>query len=136
MSQENVEAFNRALEAGNRRDLDAMMRELHAEVEWHAGFASQLTGEATVYRGSEGVREGLMRDIFASFDELRFESSEIRDLGDRVLSIGFMHARGTESGVEIESPWAYLVRFEDGKAIWIGAYTDVGQALEAAGLSE
>jgi ketosteroid isomerase-like protein len=136
MSRENVETFKRALEAGNRRDLDAMTRELHAEVEWHPGIASQLTSEATVYRGPEGVREGLMRDIFASFDELRFQSSEIRDLGDRVLAIGFMHARGTESGVEIESPWAYLVRFADGKAIWIGVYTDVGQTLEAAGLSE
>jgi hypothetical protein len=29
-----------------------------------------------------------------------------------------------------------LVRFENGKVIWVGVYTDVGQALKAAGLSE
>jgi hypothetical protein len=45
-----------------------------------------------------------MRDIFASFDELHFQPSEIRDLGDQLLAIGFMHARGTASGVEIDSP--------------------------------
>jgi len=77
-----------------------------------------------------------MRDIFASFDELHFKPSEIRDLGDQLLAIGFMHARGTASGVEIDSPWAFLVRFENRKAIWVRVYTQVGQALEAAGLSQ
>jgi hypothetical protein len=31
MSEENVEAFKRALEAGNRRDFDALLEELDPE---------------------------------------------------------------------------------------------------------
>jgi hypothetical protein len=68
-----------------------------------------LGGEATVYRGREGAREAL-QDLFDSFAELHL--SEIRDLGDRVLANGWMRGRGTESGVEIESPWAYLLEFQ------------------------
>jgi hypothetical protein len=55
MSQENVEMFKRALDAGNRRDLDGLTRDFHTEAEWHTVIASRLTGEPTVYRGAEGV---------------------------------------------------------------------------------
>ena len=136
MSQENVEVCKRAFEAGNRRDFDGILRDLHPDVEWHPGIVEHLTGDATVYPGPEGVREGLMRDFFATFDDVRFDFSEIRDLGDQVLAIGSIHARGTESGVEIESPWAYVIRFKEGKVIWVRNYMDVEQALEAAGLRE
>ena len=35
MSRENVEAFKRSFEAGNRRDFDAMLEEFDPKVEWH-----------------------------------------------------------------------------------------------------
>jgi ketosteroid isomerase-like protein len=130
MSQENIEAFKRALEAGNRRDFDALLEELDPEVEWHPAMQALLGGEATVYRGPEGAREAL-RDLFDSFAELHLEISEVRDLGDRVLAHGRMRGRGTESGVEIESPWAYLLEFRNGKAIWVRAFLDPGEALGA-----
>jgi hypothetical protein len=47
-----------------------------------------------------------------------------------------MRGRGTESGVEIESPWAYLLQFKNGKAIWVRASLDPKEALKAAGLRE
>jgi ketosteroid isomerase-like protein len=133
MSQENVEAFRRAVEAGNRRDIEAMLEGTDPEVEWHA--AIQTLGERPVYRGHEGVRE-LNREFSGAFAELHWEFSEIRDLGDRVLAVGRMRGRGTESGVEIESPWAFLVQFKNGKAILIRAFVDPSEALEAAGLQE
>jgi ketosteroid isomerase-like protein len=47
-----------------------------------------------------------------------------------------MRARGAESGAEIESPWAWLVRSEKGKATSIRVFTDPAEAIEAAGASE
>jgi ketosteroid isomerase-like protein len=135
MSEENVEAFKRALEAGNRRDFDALLEELDPEVEWHPAMEALLGGKATVYRGREGARQAL-QDLFDSFAALHLEISEVRDLGDRVLANGWMRGRGTESGVEIESPWAYLLEFKNGKAIWVPAFLDPREALEAAGLLE
>ncbi len=34
MSQEDVEAFERAIDAFNRRDIEAVLKELDPEVEW------------------------------------------------------------------------------------------------------
>ncbi len=135
MSQENVETFKRAVEAANRRDVEALVEELDPEVEWHPGIAALLGGDATMYRGREGVRE-LWRDLYAAFVEIHAEFPEIRDLGERILAIGRIRARGKESGAETESPFAYLVQVKNGKAIWVGTYLDPKMALEAAGLRE
>src|SRR5512134_1265214 len=105
MSEENVEAFRRAVQAANRRDVEALLEEVDPEVEWHPGMAAQIGGEATVYRGREGVRK-LWRDLYSAFVEIHVEFPEIRDLGDRVLGIGRISTRGKESGAETESPFA------------------------------
>jgi ketosteroid isomerase-like protein len=135
MSQENVDGFLESMELFNRGDLERWLETLDPAVEWHPGLAALLEGEATVYRGREEVRE-MFQGYFEAFADLRFESSEIRDLGDRILAVGEMRGRGTESGVEIESPWAYLLQVTNGKATHVWAYLDPKEALEAAGLSE
>jgi hypothetical protein len=47
MSQENVEAVRRAVEAWNADDLDAFLAELDADVEWQPAIESGLEGKAT-----------------------------------------------------------------------------------------
>jgi len=135
MSQENVEAFKRATEAINRRGVEALLKELDPEVEWHGAFLMALGGKGRVYRGHEGAREYL-RDLYETLSEFQAEYSEIRDLGDRTVAIGQMRARGTASGAETESPIGSVVEFKNGKGLRIRTYFDPKEALEAAGLSE
>jgi uncharacterized protein len=135
MSQENVEAFKRGLEAGNRRDVETLMGVLDPEVAWHSALHALLGGEATVYRGHDGVRE-MVRDLYEAFDEIQIEISEVRDLGDRLVAIGHTRARGKASGADVESPIGFLTEFKNGKAISMRGYLDPKQALEAAGLRE
>jgi ketosteroid isomerase-like protein len=135
MSEQNIAAFKRGLDAANRRDFDAVLDELDPEVEWHPVLPVLLGGEATVYRGHEGARE-LFRDVYEVFTEFRVEISTIRELDDRIVAIGSMRARGKESGAETESPLAYVVQFKNAKIIRIHSYLDARDALEAAGLSE
>ena len=130
MSQENVETFNRAISAYNRRDVEAMVEECDPEVEWRPAW-----GEAAVYRGHEGIRE-LFREIDDVLDEVRLEYSETRDLGDQVVGIGRVRMRGRGSGAETESSLATVVDIESGKATRVRTYLDPQEALEAAGLSE
>ena len=130
-----MEAVKRAAEAGNRRDVEAILQELDPEVEWHPGMPAVLGGEATVYRGHEGVRE-LWRDLYEAFAEIHIEYSEIRDFGDRVLAIGRFSARGRGSGAETEAPVAYLVEVKNGKGIRVRTFLDPKEALAAAGLSD
>ena len=135
MSQENVETFKRAYEAGTRFDTETLLEELDPEVEWHAALPALLGGEATVYRGHEGVRE-LFGDFQEAFAESHMEFDEIRDLGDRVVAIGRFLNRGRASGAEVESPLGYVVEFRNGKVILVRTYLDTKEALEAARLSE
>jgi ketosteroid isomerase-like protein len=135
MSQESLEAFNRAVEAFDRQDFEALLEELGAAVEWYDAAPMLLGGEATVYRGQEGVRN-LWRDLDDVFEERRVEYTEVRDLGDRVLATGRLHARGKRSGAEVESPYGIVCDFENGKAIRVRTFLDADETLEAAGLSE
>jgi ketosteroid isomerase-like protein len=135
MSQENVEAFKRGLEAGNRGDVETLLEELDPEVEWHSALHALLGGEQTVFRGHDGVRE-MLRDLNEAFGEIHIEISEIRDLGDGLVAIGRTRTRGKESGVETETPLALVNEVKNGKTISIRAFLDHKKALEAAGLRE
>jgi len=94
-----------------------------------------LGGEATVYRGHEGVRE-FGREIDSAFAELHAEISEIRDLGDRLVASGHLRASGIESGARIESPYGAVAEFKNGKVVRYRDYLDPKKALEAVGLRE
>jgi ketosteroid isomerase-like protein len=135
MSQENVDAFKRGIEAGNRRDWDALLEGLHPEVEWHPALLASLEGRAAVYRGHDGVREWF-QSVYEVLGEIHTVFSDIRDFGDRVLAIGQIRTRGEASGAETESPLAYIVEYENGIATRVRSYLDPKEALEAAGLSE
>jgi ketosteroid isomerase-like protein len=135
MSQENVEAFKRAVDAINRGDVEASLNELDPDVEFHAFMEELLGGEERVYTGYEGVRE-FYRDFSDHFNELHWEYPDIRDLGDRVLAIGTFRARGRASGAEVETPIGVLTDFENGIATRVWSTGDPGEVLESAGLRE
>ena len=135
MSHENVEAFKRFADANNRRDVEALLAELDADVEWQSAVLGSLGGEATVHRGHDGVRE-MLSDLYEAFSEFKVSFYDIRDLGDRVVAIGRWITRGEGSGVETTPPLASVVDFRNGKAIRVRSYLDPNDALEAAGLRE
>ncbi|MGH2702839.1 MAG: nuclear transport factor 2 family protein [Actinomycetota bacterium] len=133
MSQENVELFKRAWDAGDRRDIEALLAVLDVEVEWHA--ALPMLGGDAVYRGHGGVRS-FLSEVWEVLGDNRFEFPDIRDAGDRVVALGHFSARGEASGVPTETPFAYVADFKHGKAIRVRSYLDHHEALEAAGLRE
>jgi hypothetical protein len=49
--------FQAWAEAYSRRDVEALLRDLDPEVEWHSALLIPFGGEATVSRGYDGVRE-------------------------------------------------------------------------------
>ena len=88
MTQENVELFHQAYDAVNRRDLDALVRLMDADV-----VLSGMEGE---YHGHAGIRrwwENLL-DVFPDFTT---EAVEVRDLGDVTLASLRVHGHGADS---------------------------------------
>src|SRR5262245_21134452 len=135
MSQENVETFKRAIDAYNAGDVESFVRTFDPAIEWRALTGVMFGTETTVYRGHEGVRR-FLRETEEAFAEAHIAFAEARDLGERIVVIGRLRIRGKASGVETESPLAWVVDFEGGRVRWMRDYIDSDQALEAAGLSK
>ena len=133
MSGENVDLVRRALGAFPRGDMEEMLSFMDPECELHSAIVGGAEGN--VYRGHEGFRRWYA-DSFESFEELKNEWSEFRDLGDRVLAFGHVQARGRESGAEVNSPMGWVFTVRRGKLLKAEGFLSRAEALEAAGLSE
>ena len=114
MSRENEEAFNRGTEAYNRRDVDALLKELDPEVEWHSALLIPFGGDATVSRGHDGVRQ-VLGEVYEALAEIDLDYSEIRDLGDRIVGIGQIRTRGLHSGVVTEIACGTVTDMKNGR---------------------
>jgi ketosteroid isomerase-like protein len=133
MSEANVEIAKRALDAFNRRDVDAFMEFTTSDFELFPAMAGAVVGSSV--RGREGI-EMLFGEIRDIWEEQHVIADEFRDLGDRVLVLGRIVGRGRASGIPVETPVATITDFRDGKMARVRTYLDHGEALRAAGLSE
>ncbi len=107
MSQENVELARRASWAWNDGGMDALLRYMDADVEWHPPADSM---EAGVYHGHDGVRDYLGRPA-EIFQESRLEPLEVIDVDDeRVISVIRVIGRSENFG-EIDADFAWLITF-------------------------
>ena len=134
MSQETVDAVRRMLDAWNRGEIDAWLGCAHPEIEWSSEIARRMQGAEPVYRGRAGMRR--YWDEHHSVWDLTIEASEIRDLGDTVLALGRMRARGKTSGVDLDEPVAYVWELDGGLIRRVRAYLDPSQALQTLGLRQ
>jgi hypothetical protein len=138
MSEENVESTRRAIEVWNQDDFDEYLQiveELvHPDIEWYAVIAQLVEGQETVYRGIPGMRS-FWEDWHEIFD-FKFDETDIRDLGERLVVLTHASVTGQGSGVELSTPLALLLTFEGDRIIRSDSFLDHAEALEAAGLSE
>jgi ketosteroid isomerase-like protein len=132
MSQENVERVSQAMDAFNRRDLDAFLALADPSVE----FTPYVVGLEGTYHGHDGVRQW-WRDLFAVFPDWGGEPVEVRDLGDRTLTALRIGGHGDESGTPVTQLFWQLAEWSnDGKIVRVTHYGTKPEALEAVGLSE
>jgi ketosteroid isomerase-like protein len=133
MSQENVALAKRAMATYNTddalREYDALMT---PDFEWITAMAGV---EDEVMRGRKGAEE-YYASLDAAWESARVFGGEFRDLGDRVLWLGHMEARGRSSGAVVRSPAASLYEFRGGRISRIRSFLDHDEAMRAAGLEE
>jgi|SRR5436190_887388 len=133
MSEENVEIIRGAFAAVTiPGDPEGMVAASAPGFEMHL---IGVTGEAVCYTGASGIREWF-RDVAQSWESFRLEATDVRDLGDRVLVLADVRARGRVSGVEVDDRWAWIVELREGRAVSLRGFQDQGEALEAVGLRE
>jgi ketosteroid isomerase-like protein len=133
MSQENVEIVRRSFAAYTRGDIEETLVDIDPEGELHSAIIG--VAEGAVYRGHDGFRRW-HAETEVAFEELTTELTEFRDLGDRVVGLGHVHARGRESGVELDSATGWVFTLRDGKIVKAEGFLSIGETLDVAGLSE
>jgi ketosteroid isomerase-like protein len=131
----DVEIVTRAIVAWNREDLSGFLEAWHPEAEWRPAFPKGTEGTGSVFSGLDGV-ERAWHNVRAAWDEYRLDVHEARWSGESLVVLGRIRVRGATSGVEIDSDWSAVVRFQENKVISAWDWLDHGSALEAAGLSE
>jgi ketosteroid isomerase-like protein len=133
VSEEDVEAFRRVIEAINARGADAELELLDPEVEFHE---DPTFPEAKVYRGRDELLRNF-REFTESFEYYRFEIEDVRDAGDgKVIAVLREQARGRVSGVKVDRRSGWVSAFRDGRALSFEIYLDPADALKAVGLTE
>jgi ketosteroid isomerase-like protein len=130
MSQENVAKARDFIEAYNRRDFDAAVKDFDPEVEWvlpARQSSDSCRGPEEVKRFWEGIDE--------TFEELVLRPQEWVDAGDRVVTRLRHYGIGKGSGLEIDTElYHQVVTFRNGRMVRIEYFAEWAEALEAAGL--
>ena len=128
MSAENVEFVTTAVQAFNRGDAEWMSRRCAPNCGWHPAVAGGVTGKP--YRGPEGVRT-FFEELDEVCDEFRLEAEEYRDLGDHVLVLAQVRAKG-KAGVEFEQTLDSVWEVSNGQLVKGRSYLSRDEALGAA----
>jgi ketosteroid isomerase-like protein len=128
MSQENVEAARRCLDAYCRGDYEEASRYLAPDVVWEVGQELPAHGPAAV------------RDVWrrwdAEWEELETVAEEYIDAGNQLVVIVRYRGRGRISGVEVNDLQFEVHTLRDGKCTRKVEFPTRAEALEAAGLVE
>jgi ketosteroid isomerase-like protein len=136
MSRENVETAQRAVEAWNADDLDAFLAEFDADIEYHPSIEPGLEGQASVYRGHDGIRKLWSEYRGEAWERLTNRPQEVRDLGESVLMLSRMDFTARTTGIEFSQELAEIVDFRGGKIARVRDFLTHAEALEAVSLSE
>lgn len=94
---------------------------------------AQLEGKS--YRGAEGVR-AMIADLSADWESIDQRLEEFRERGDEIVAVGHLRARSNATGIDLDVPIAWVLRFEGDLISYGKAYSEPAEALRAAGIEE
>jgi len=128
----NADIMRAALEAFNSREgasFDALLAEDAEIVPVRAAL------EGITFRGP-GAASQYCAAVEDSWEELRWQVEEIRDLGAQVIALGRIQGRGRDSGAGLDVRGAWVADLRDGLITRFQTYSDRAQAIRAVGLTE
>ena len=132
MSQENVEIVRRAIEAFNRRDVDALEALNHPDIE--IDWSASVGPEPRIYRGQEEVAL-FYNDYLGIFDRVQLVPDRFIESGDSVVVPNAAQLRGRD-GIKTVARSTLVYELRGGLIARVCLYQETAEALEAAGLRE
>ena len=132
-----LRAVRLALEAYNRRDLDAVVAAWDPGCEYRPDRDWVKTGLVdSTYRGAEGYRRYIATADEVWGGENQLTGVELIDLGQRFVVLAYVSMRAQASGVPLTQAYAIVTTIENGRIVLHEEYFDHAQALEAVGLRD
>jgi ketosteroid isomerase-like protein len=126
-SPDSVELTQRALDAGSRHDIDAIMGFHVPNAVWDLSDLGLGT-----FDGAAAIR-GFVEDWFATWQDLVLEAEEIVDLGDGVVFAPVREeGRPTASGGHVEQQRGWVALWVKGSLTRIVIYLNIDEARAAA----
>jgi ketosteroid isomerase-like protein len=133
MSEQNVATVRAIFDAINRGDLDEAFAKVPEDffVDWSESIAP----ESGVYRGRDEVRR-IFTASTEPWSEVEYFETEVIEMGDLVVRVGGIRARGKGSGLEVMARGAQVWTFRDGTPVSARFHQNKEEALEAIGRAE
>ena len=118
----NVAITRRSYEAFARDDMDAVVADMHPEIEWHQ---AQGLPHGGTYHGLAEVR----RNVFDPLDEQWWSEfhavpHDVVDAGDVVVVLGRYTGRAQGTGRPLDVPFVHVWTWSDGKAVRFRQFLD------------
>ena len=119
----------RSYESFARGDMDAVLADMHQEIEWHQ---AQGLPHGGLYRGIDEVR----RNVFDPLDrdwwaEFVVTPEHYIDAGDEVVVIGRYRGVAKETGKRLDVPFVHVWTFSGELAIRFRQFLDTAGWVEA-----
>jgi ketosteroid isomerase-like protein len=128
VSEPNLDVVRRMFAAFAERDLDGMLPTMDEDVDFLPVTANLTTG-GVPYHGHEGIARYL-EDVERVWPQLRIYPEDLRPVGDAVVVIGRVRARG--GGMIIDRPTGWVFNMRAGRIVRGRVYGTPAEALEAA----
>jgi uncharacterized protein len=130
MPEERVELARQLIDLFNRGDREGL-KDITVEDAEIVPLRAALEG--TVYRGPE-AHDQFWAAIDEAWETVEMHADEITEHDDRVLVVGRLRGRARQTGMEIDSPMAWVMTFAEGKVASTRTYVSIAEAREAVGL--
>ncbi len=124
-----VEIVQRSYDAFGRGDMDAVVADMHPDIEWHQ---AQGLPHGGLYRGLDEVRRNIFDPLEGSWwDVFSADPEEFLGAGEQVVVIG--RYRGVAKGTarRLDVPFVHVWTFADAKAIRFRQFLDTAGWIDA-----
>jgi ketosteroid isomerase-like protein len=131
MSRENVELAHQVYDAFNRRDVDAFLALMDADVKG--------TSVLVAFEGGQNGHDGMRRwwkNLLDVFPDFTMDAVDVRDVGNVTVAKLRNRGHGMGSDTPVEITLWNVAEWRDKKVVWWRSYETDAEALEAVRLRE
>ena len=133
MSEANLEAYRRTVDAWTRADREAWLQDIPPD--WEFVPSGVFPGLDSAYRGPEGALK-LWEDMRGPWTDFEVTIERIEQLGaEKIIALVMFQVRGRD-GLRTSRRWAHVTTFRGSVPIRTENYASWGDALESVGLEE